>query len=990
MKIKRLLMTVAVVASALTASAQGWPANYGGVMLQGFYWDSYDDTKWTNLTEQADELSKYFDLIWVPNSGYCRQQRSMGYNPVYWYNHNSAFGKPKELLNMISTFKAKGTGIIMDVVINHRNGVADWADFPAEKNVIDGKTYQLTSKDVTKNDDGGYTASKGIEVGPNYDTGDDFSGGRDLDHMSTNVQENCKAYCKFLLEKIGYVGFRLDMVKGYGAQYTKMYNEYSKPQFCVGEYWDGTDAIRNWINGTGKTSAAFDFPLKYQLNKAFSDGTYSALDDKGLAGSDYSRYSVTFVDNHDSDREDYNRCVNNQLGATAFILAMPGTPCIFLKHWKKWSRDIGNMILARKAAGLTNQSAIVYQGTVGDGYVLKTQGSKGTVMVLAGNVGNYDTAGFKLITSGSSFAYYVSDNVTVEGLNYDPLPTHDYKLYVCAHSEPNVYAWDNDGNVLTNEWPGTKLTTVEKTLNGTEWYYTEFKATALNVILNNGTQQTANIEDLNEGATYLYYTGKSGYEVVDENFFKPVQPQGITVHVAAPSAPWLYAWDDGGALNGEWPGTQMTKTETSENGTVWYVATLDADKANIIFNNGKSGDDERKTADILGLTGADVYYAYNGYTGCEVVDKDYQSSGEKVIVHVCADAAPYLYAWNANGTLNGEWPGTLMTDVTTTSNGTEWYTTTLPGVATASIIFNNGNGAQTADITDVSGEVYYYYNGKTGFEKVDANYQKSEQADHTIAIYVKMLTKTRAAAAPYLYAWDEYGSPLNGAWPGTLMTETEVVDGETFFVKKLVAESVNVIFNDGTLEGIVGVTQTANIEGITADRYFEYDGGGTYTDVTDSHGGFVLPDCAVYQADKLFIYFEATADYPSPYVWAWGTGGNISTEPWPGNLAMTRVGDSNGNSVYTYVFDAEPTGLLFVNVAGGAATTQTSDFDFTNAGYYTVSGLKAVVPSPTTGIGNVNLNANENENRVYDLQGRRVSQPTKGLYIMNGRKVVIR
>lgn len=23
----------------------GWPTNYGGVMLQGFYWDSFDATK---------------------------------------------------------------------------------------------------------------------------------------------------------------------------------------------------------------------------------------------------------------------------------------------------------------------------------------------------------------------------------------------------------------------------------------------------------------------------------------------------------------------------------------------------------------------------------------------------------------------------------------------------------------------------------------------------------------------------------------------------------------------------------------------------------------------------------------------------------------------------------------------------------------------------------------------------------------------------------
>lgn len=41
----------------------------------------------------------------------------------------------------------------------------------------------------------------------------------------------------------------------------------------------------------------------------------------------------------------------------------------------------------------------------------------------------------------------------------------------------------------------------------------------------------------------------------------------------------------------------------------------------------------------------------------------------------------------------------------------------------------------------------------------------------------------------------------------------------------------------------------------------------------------------------------------------------------------------------------------------------------------------------TTGIDEVKHN--DNENRYYDLQGRRVEQPTKGLYIVNGKKVFI-
>jgi hypothetical protein len=43
----------------------------------------------------------------------------------------------------------------------------------------------------------------------------------------------------------------------------------------------------------------------------------------------------------------------------------------------------------------------------------------------------------------------------------------------------------------------------------------------------------------------------------------------------------------------------------------------------------------------------------------------------------------------------------------------------------------------------------------------------------------------------------------------------------------------------------------------------------------------------------------------------------------------------------------------------------------------------------TTGI-DTSLVNNEKENSVYDLQGRRVAQPKQGLYIVNGKKVVIK
>ena len=235
---KRLYLSIITLILTQLAFAQ-WPANYDGVMLQAFYWDSYEDTKWTNLTSQADELSKYFDLMWIPNSAYCTDGQSMGYDPVYWLRHKSSFGSLAELKTMINTFKGKGVSMIGDVILNHRKGLYDWCDFPTETWSKTGEKIEWSLADICQNDDGGNTKSQGYDVTGANDTGDDFSGFRDLDHTSANVQKNCKVYLRFLRQELGYAGFRLDMVKGYSASYTKLYNEDAQPEFCVGEYWDG-------------------------------------------------------------------------------------------------------------------------------------------------------------------------------------------------------------------------------------------------------------------------------------------------------------------------------------------------------------------------------------------------------------------------------------------------------------------------------------------------------------------------------------------------------------------------------------------------------------------------------------------------------------------------------------------------------------------------------------------------------------------------------
>ena len=86
-----------------------------------------------------------------------------------------------------------------------------------------------------------------------------------------------------------------------------------------------------WIEATGRQSAAFDFPLKFVLNDAFASGDMSKLvwlangsnpQPAGMIHFGYPQYSVTFVDNHDTYR-DNNKFNGNVLAANAFILAAP-------------------------------------------------------------------------------------------------------------------------------------------------------------------------------------------------------------------------------------------------------------------------------------------------------------------------------------------------------------------------------------------------------------------------------------------------------------------------------------------------------------------------------------------------------------------------------------------------------------------------------------------------------------------------------------------
>lgn len=602
-----LLLFVFLFLGDSPVRAQGWPANYNGVMLQAFYWDSFDATKWTTLEKQADELSKYFSLVWIPQSGNCGGQ-SMGYDDQYWFsNYNSSFGDKEQLLSMIKTFKDKGIGTIGDIVINHRKSNNGWFGFPTE--TYNGVTYTMNSKDVCSDDDNGKAQTEANKLGVSLgakDTGEGWDGMRDLDHTSTNVQNTVKAYLKMLIDDFGYTGFRYDMVKGYSATYTGMYNDYAKPSFSVGECWDGTGTIRNWIDGTKingtPTSAAFDFQFRYTVRNAINTGNWGRLGNQNdnnwplvsnnYENGNYFQYAVTFVENHDTEKRsnaEQDPIRKDTLAANAYLLAMPGTPCVFLTHWMAYKQEIKAMIDARKAAGITNTSSYT-----------NMRSSYG----LYANLIKVNDKNRLIVTVGSDLSGYTPSNVDWTKV----LEGYHYAYYLNNSLET---AWVDKASGTFSNPLSVKLTAVSAT-SGAQLVYTL-----------DGSNPTASSSKVNSGSTItinetctlkvgILKNGSVSGVITREYTF--LEAKTITVHVDVSKVNWsnvnFWTWGGDGShapTNSNWPGDRVTATKTVNDKT-WYYKSFtlnsDDDLVNFVFST-NSGSPQ--TVDINNVT-TDKYF----------------------------------------------------------------------------------------------------------------------------------------------------------------------------------------------------------------------------------------------------------------------------------------------------------------------------------------------------------------------------------------------
>lgn len=587
--------------------AQGWPANYGGVMLQGFYWNSYDDTKWTNLKSQVNDFADNFSLVWLPQSGKCLEtSQTMGYMPYYYFNQNSSFGTEAELRDLIKTFKSKGIGMVADVVINHHN-TSGWFSFPAE--VYKGVTYQLKSTDIVANDDKGKTAKEatkqGVSLSKNNDEGEDWGGCRDLDHKSQNVQTIIKAYLKYLKDDLGYTGFRYDMVKGFSGSHVADYNKSVGIEYSVGEYWDSNAKIQSWINATLKNSAAFDFQFRYNVRDAINSNNWAALKSTNNLMNDknWRQYAVTFVENHDmeyrSSSEQQDPIRRDTLAANAYLLAMPGTPCVFFTHWLEYKDEIGAMISARKAAGITNMSD--YEVKVATSAYYAVNVNK-TLYAAVGRLDKMENPGadWQKVLSGYHYAYFLNKSLETAFVDKaSGIRDNSFKVKLIAVSKDAsaklVYTTD-----------GTAPTAKSKQVaSGDEITISSDCVLKVGLLVGGSVKgiitRNYTIQHVEEGS--------DAFEI-------PAPGYTYNAYFVAP-ATWknevkCWAWTKtANYTGGTWPGVKCYKIGKNGKQYIYqwcYYGTLTTPPASIIFNNNGSA----QTDDFTFVNGA--YYDIKGKT----------------------------------------------------------------------------------------------------------------------------------------------------------------------------------------------------------------------------------------------------------------------------------------------------------------------------------------------------------------------------------------
>ena len=258
-----------------------------------------------------------------------------------------------------------------------------------------------------------------------------------------------------------------------------------------------------------------------------------------------------------------------------------------------------------------------------------------------------------------------------------------------------------------------------------------------------------------------------------------------------------------------------------------------------------------------------------------------------ITVTVKATNAPHIHAWTT-GTdgkdLTGAWPGKVM-EGPVVIDGANYWTYSFDGVENFNVILNNGNGAQSGDITGITGDIYLEYDGGSSAKKIDAPVNTAAQVTF---------------------------SPNGGAFENTIsVTATLSNNAKSGWYKIGNGEQVNLTPGKAatfTLGADMqeGESQTVTWSATNAE-------GNTKTGSAQFNKKKVDPNTAIT------IYVKAAN---APYVYTWTTGSEKQelTGAWPGKV-MSDKENIGGEDYWTYTFDGVETFNAIFNTGNGGQQT---------------------------------------------------------------------
>jgi hypothetical protein len=276
-----------------------------------------------------------------------------------------------------------------------------------------------------------------------------------------------------------------------------------------------------------------------------NEGNWPLVSKEYYSGN-YRQYAVTFVENHDTeyrsstDQQDPIR--KDTLAANAYLMAMPGTPCVFMTHWLAYKQEIANMVAVRKAVGIHNMSVPTeVVGNVKEYYAVQVEGSgsKKLLCVVGTKANSYTpSSSWKKVISGYHYAYFVQGiepaDITLPEIKEDEKPkdgVYDGVPSFCTIEEGEIcaffeapttwgsqiftWAWMKGGDgkdYVDTSWPGAPATQIGIADNGNKVFkWVSAKTTAPDyIIFSGGGSQTADLTFVNGG----YYTKDGKQDVV--------------------------------------------------------------------------------------------------------------------------------------------------------------------------------------------------------------------------------------------------------------------------------------------------------------------------------------------------------------------------------------------------------------------------------------------------------------------------------------------